>query len=178
MIQVDVTGYHYVQVAYVVPDVRAAALRWVGRGAGPFYAKEYISDQEVTYRGKPATLDHISMFGHCGSMMIELIQPLGSLHSVYRDHNGSGDSGLHHFAIIASDLETAVAEAEAQGYEMVMRGGTPRTPVAFVDARKELGHMIEICQDGPSLRYLYKFIEDASKGWDGSDPIREMTAKS
>lgn len=164
----------YVQVAYIVPDAEQAARQWLARGAGPFFRKRYTTEGEVTYRGQPATLDHISLFGQYGTMMLELIQPLGEVHSVYRDHSGDGDHGLHHFARICPDLQAAVAEAEAQGYPKVCPGGTPQTPVAFVDARHELGHMIELCQDAPSLRFLYRLVADAARDWDGSDPIREL----
>lgn len=166
----------YVQIAYVVPDGRQAALEWAALGAGPFYEKRYVTEGEVTYRGKPATLDHISFFGQYGSMMLELIEPVGTADSVYRDLTGSGASGLHHFARICPDLEQAIAEAEAQGFELACRAGTPQTPVAFVDARDRLGHMIELCQDGPSLRFLYQFVADAARDWDGSDPVRELAA--
>lgn len=164
----------YVQVAYIVPDAEQAAHQWLARGAGPFFRKRYITGEEVTYRGQPATLDHISLFGQFGSMMLELIQPLGERNSVYRDHSGEGDHGLHHFARICPDLQAAVAEAEAQGYPMVCPSGTAQTPVAFVDARHELGHMIELCQDTPSLRFLYRFVAEAARDWDGSDPVREL----
>ena len=170
------TSEGYVQIAYVVPDGRQAALEWAARGAGPFFEKRYVTEGEVRYRNKPATLDHISFFGQYGAVMLELIEPVGTADSVYRDLNGPGDSGLHHFARICPDLEQAIVDAEAQGFPLACRAGTPQTPVAFVDARAQLGHMIELCQDGPSLRFLYQFVAEAARDWDGSEPLRMLAA--
>ena len=169
----------FVQIAYIVGDVEKAALAWAtNHGAGPFYLKPYKTSGPVTYRGQPATLDHISAFGQYGKMMIELIQPLGDAPSVYRDHNGRGAEGLHHFARMCADLEQSVAAAEAMGYPMVCRTGTEKTPAVFVDARQQLGHMIELCQDSPQLRYLYDFVAEAARNWDGQHPVRQLTPPS
>lgn len=165
----------YIQVAYIVSDIEKAVLRWAEtRGAGPFFLKTYKTQGEPQYRGQPANLDHISAFGQYGDIMVELIQPLGGGPSVYLDHSGRGNEGLHHFAKSCADLEAAVAHAQSLGYELACRGGTPQTPVAFVDARHELGHMIELCQDAPSLRFLYDMVAKAAEGWDGTDPIRSL----
>ena len=168
----------YVQVAYIVKDVEASAYHWaMNRGAGPFYLKPYKTQGQATYRGEPANLDHISAFGQLGTLMIELIQPLGTGPSVYLDHSGPGDEGLHHVAEICDDIDAAITAAQALGYPLVCRSGTAQTPAAFVDARYSLGHMIELCQDSPTLRYLYQFIADAAVGWDGRDPVRLLGAK-
>jgi len=165
----------YVQVSYIVADVEAAAREWVElRGAGPFFLKPYKTQGEVSYRGEPATLDHVSAFGQFGSVMVELIQPLGDAPSVYRDIHGGGDQGLHHFAEICADIELAINAAESLGYPLVARSGTPQTPAVFVDARHELGHMIELCQESPQLRYLYQFVADAARNWDGTNPVRSL----
>ena len=169
----------YVQVAYIVADVEKSALEWATqRGAGPFFLKPYKTEGEVTYQGQPATLDHISAFGQYGELMIELIQPLGDKPSVYRDHNGKGAEGLHHFAQMCTDLEASIAATAAMGYPLLSRTGTEKTPAAFVDARHELGHMIELCQASPSLHYLYQFVADAAQDWDGTNPVRQLLAGS
>lgn len=167
----------YVQVAYIVADVEKSALMWATqRGAGPFFLKPYQTQGEVTYQGRPATLDHVSAYGQYGDLMIELIQPLGEGPSVYRDHNGKGAEGLHHFALMCDDLEASIAEHEVMGYPLLCRTGTEKTPAAFMDARDHLGHMIELCQASPSLHYLYQFVAEAARGWDGSHPVRDLLA--
>jgi hypothetical protein len=164
----------YVQAAYIVADVEQAVMKWAGLGAGPFFLKEYKTQGEPIYLGQPANLDHISAFGQYGALMIELIQPLVEGPTVYS--LPSGGEGLHHFAQICPDLEASIAEAAAVGRPLVCRTGTPQTPAAFVDARVDLGHLIELCQDSPSLRYLYDFVAKAAEAWDGSDPVRHLGA--
>ena len=164
----------YVQAAYIVADVEQAVMKWAGLGAGPFYLKTYKTQGAPTYLGRPANLDHISAFGQYGALMIELIQPLGEGPTPYSLPDGG--EGLHHFAEICPDLEASVRAAEALGRPLVCRGGTAQTPVAFVDARAELGHLIELCQDAPQLRFLYDFVAKAAAGWDGADPLRQLAA--
>ena len=164
----------YVQAAYIVADVEQAVRKWAGRGAGPFYLKHYKTQGEPTYLGKPANLDHISAFGQYGALMIELIQPLGEGPSPYSLPGGG--EGLHHFAEICPDLEASIADAAAQGRPLLCRTGTAQTPAAFVDARGDLGHLIELCQDSPQLRYLYDFVAKAAEAWDGADPVRQLGA--
>lgn len=165
----------YVQVAYIVADIEQAAMEWVEkRGAGPFFLKQYKTSIEVEYRGQRANLDHISAYGQYGTLMVELIQPQGDGPSVYLGDDNRIQEGLHHFAQICPDLDTALAAAERLGYPLACRSGTAQTPVAFVDARRQLGHFIELCQDTPSLRYLYRFVADAAREWDGNDPLRTL----
>jgi hypothetical protein len=162
----------YVQAAYIVADVEQAARKWAGLGAGPFFLKPYKTQGEPTYLGQPANLDHISAFGQYGALMIELIQPLGEGPTVYSLPGGG--EGLHHFAQICPDLEASIASAAALGRPLVCRSGTVQTPAAFVDARADLGHLIELCQESPQLRYLYDFVAKAAQAWDGADPVRRL----
>lgn len=162
----------YVQAAYIVADVEQAVMTWVDRGAGPFFLKPYKTRGEPTYLGRPANLDHISAFGQYGALMIELIQPLGEGPTVYSLPGGG--EGLHHFAEICPDLDASITRAAALGRPLVCRGGTAQTPAAFVDARADLGHLIELCQDSPQLRYLYDFVAKAAQEWDGTDPVRRL----
>ena len=162
----------YVQAAYIVADVEQAVMKWAALGAGPFFLKPYKTQGQPTYLGRPANLDHISAFGQYGALMIELIQPLGEGPTVY-SLPGDGE-GLHHFAEICPVLEASIAEAAAMGRPLVCRSGTAQTPSAFVDARTELGHLIELCQDSPQLRYLYDFVAKAAEAWDGADPVRHL----
>lgn len=164
----------YVQAAYIVADVEQAALRWAGLGAGPFFLKPYKTQGQPTYLGQPANLDHISAFGQYGALMIELIQPLGEGPTVYSLPRGG--EGLHHFAEICPDIEASIAAAEALGHPLLCRSGTVQTPAAFIDARADLGHLIELVQDSPQLRYLYDFVAKAAEGWDGTDPVRSLGA--
>src|SRR5215831_4825997 len=56
-----ITPYPIVQMCWVVDDMDTAALQWVKTvGAGPFFRIPQIQIDELTYRGKAATLDQSS----------------------------------------------------------------------------------------------------------------------
>jgi hypothetical protein len=159
-----------VQLAYAVSDVRVAALRWTHRGAGPFFIREHIEVVDVTSDGEPVTFDHSSAYGQWGEMMIELVV-LHAAPEVIRVHS----TGLHHVAHIVPDFVTAADSMVAAGFPEVLRAHTASgRPFAFHDARHELGHFIEIYAHSDSLRVFYETVRVASRGWDGSHPVREL----
>ena len=65
------------QLAYVVDDLEAGVMRWVERGAGPFFrrAPEPAPFFNRFYGGDPPRYDTDIALGQLGSQMIELIMP-------------------------------------------------------------------------------------------------------
>jgi len=109
-----------VQIAYAVPDARAAAQQWVDRfGAGPFFVRSHIPVGEVVYRGQPSTFDHTSAYGQWGSLMVELVQDHGTAPSVVRERCAPHESGLHHLAFIVADLDLMSAYGQRPGQRLV-----------------------------------------------------------
>ena len=45
---------------------------------------------------------------------------------------------------------------------------------AFADATAELGHMLEIYEDGQGMRAFYAMVAEATRDWDGVDPVRSL----
>jgi hypothetical protein len=165
----------FVQTAYLVGDVFAAAREWAGRrGAGPFFVLEHIALDDVVYRGRPGKLDHSSAYGQLGEMMIELVQVHGEGPSAFRDLFEPGEYGLHHLATFAPDLEAELAGYEARGYPVAARARASEVAFAFVDTSRELRHMIEVYQDGPGIRGFYRMVAEAARDWDGRDPVRPL----
>lgn len=172
---------HIVQLAYKVPDAKAAAQNWVNHhGAGPFFISENIPLEGVYYKGERSSLDHTSAYGWCGNQMIELVQQNCDTPSVFTDR----PMGLHHCAYFSVDLDKELKRLEALGYTTAMRADTA-SGVRFAfsqaasDANKErrgdgaLGHYFEIYQEHPTLRAFYTMIEEASHNWDGGEPLRK-----
>jgi len=168
---------HIVQLAYKVPDAKAAAQNWVNHhGAGPFFISENIPLEGVYYKGELSSLDHTSAYGWCGNQMIELVQQNCDTPSVFTDRA----MGIHHCAYFASDLDAELTRLEALGYSTAMRADTASgVRFAFSEAANKrddgsaLGHYFEIYQEHPSLRAFYTMIEEASQNWDGSNPLRK-----
>ena len=165
----------FVQLAYFVPDIFAAAERWTAeRGAGPFFIAEHIPVENVRYRGRPATLDHSSAYGQLGTIMIELVQQNDPGPSAFRDMFGPGEQGLHHAATIVPDFEEELARYESLGYTVANRCTVSGSGLdfAFVDTVAVCGHMVEVYEGQPGLLDFYAMVADAAEGWDGSDPVR------
>ena len=164
-----------VQIAYAVPDARAAALRWATEfGAGPFFLRSHISVSDVIYRGRPAPFDHSSAFGQWGDIMVELVQDHGTAPSVVRELYAAGESGLHHLAFVVNDLDVATTDLSILGYDLAMTACSSTTRFHFVDAVADLGHMIELYQRTDHLNQFYAMVRDAAVDWDGNDPVRQL----
>lgn len=163
-----------VQLAYVVTDVREAALRWVHEvGAGPFFVSEHIPVSDVVHRGRPSTFDHSNAVGQWGDLMLELVVDHGDGPSAVRDMFAPGETGLHHVAVFCDDVEAEATRMEADGHPVaqtaVARGTIPFT---FVDTTAQRGHMIELYEPSEGLVELYEMVAAAARDWDGTDPIR------
>ena len=164
-----------VQIAYAVPDARAAAQQWVDRfGAGPFFVRSHIPVGEVVYRGQPSTFDHTSAYGQWGSLMVELVQDHGTAPTVVRERYAPHESGLHHLAFIVADLDDVTERLLAGGHTLAMTARTSNTRFHFIDAVATLGHMIELYEDSDRIRAFYAMVRAVADGWDGTDPIREL----
>ena len=164
-----------VQIAYAVPDVDTAAYRWATQfGAGPFFVRRHIALSDVVYRGVPAVFDHSSAYGQWGAVMVELVQDHGTAPSIVRERYAPHESGLHHLAFIVPDLDAATAQLATLGFELAMSARATSTRFHFVDAVATLGHMIELYERADRLTAFYEFVRQASDGWAGDDPVREL----
>ena len=155
-----------VQIAYAVDDIHEAARTWGDRGVGPFFVREHIELAAVRVDGAPGTFDHSAAYGQWGDVMLELIavhEPVDT------------PTGLHHLAFFVDDLADARRASSARGWSEVLFAETPGgTPFAHVDARDELGHLVEFYEPTDRIRRLYALVADAADGWAGVDPVRAL----
>lgn len=163
-----------VQIAYAVPDVVAAAEQWSSDfGAGPFFVRRHIEVLDVVHRGRPATFDHSSAYGQWGSVMVELLEDHTVGPSVVNDLFAVGASGLHHLAYFVDDLDTSIRTLVERGHELAMSARTAGgLEFHFVDAVATHGHFFELYARTDRLGRFYADVAAASRGWDGSDPVR------
>ncbi len=119
-----------VQIAWVTRDLRATESALTGL----LGAKKWVRMRDVhfgpencEYRGRPADFHaHISL-SYAGDTQLEVIEPVdgASIYTEFLDHGGPG---LHHVCMRAdgrAGLAAAVADATAQGAEVVARGVMP-----------------------------------------------------
>lgn len=158
-----------VQIAYAVSDVRAAAARWIERGAGPFFVRDHIQVSNARVFGQDQEFDHSSAYGQWGELMVELIC----------QHDGGADplvgkGGLHHVAFFADDFATQAQALVGAGFAEALYAEAGGMPFAFFDARAEYGHFIEIYEQVPRLAEFYAMVKDAAQDWDGTAPVRTL----
>lgn len=168
------------QVAWVVDDLDAAVEHWrAATGAGPFFVGRHIGAMvtDIEYRGAPADIDMSAAVAQAGSVVIELIQQHGSAPSPYREVFAEGEGGLHHMQAFVDDVEVATRAYRDLGFDVVMTGRLAGvSPVAYVDTRSTIGCMTELMEHRGPATPMYDAIAAATAGWDGSDPVRDLSA--
>ena len=155
-----------VQIAYAVADVRAAARhRSETTGAGPFVVVEHIPLASAHVAGAPAVFDHSSAYGQWGDVMVELVQ----------EHTPPlvAPGRVHHLAFMVAALPAAINWCAEQGWPPLLRAETSTGQAfAFMDARADLGHLVELYEPSDRLLAFYAAVAAAAEGWDGRDPVR------
>ena len=165
------------QIAYVVDDVRTAALAHHRLyGSGPYFIAEHIPLRTCLHRGQPAPLDHSSAYGQWGEVMIEFVQQNNDGPSALRDLYAPGETGLHHVALIVDDLAATRAHFAAEGHvEALYAEMADGFPFVMVDAVARYGHMIELYEGRAVLTGFYDMVRAAAGRFDGRDPIRTVS---
>lgn len=154
------------QIAYFVPDVRAAArAHRAAFGSGPFLVIDHVATPVVRHRGRPAALDHGSAYGQWGDVMLEFVCQHDDGPSAFHDlyPRGAGRFGLHHVAVFVADLTAAIADFAARGAECALYAETASLAFAMVDTSAALGHMIELYEPTPVLLGFYDRIRTVAR---------------
>ncbi len=166
------------QTAFIVPDLTAAIQHWVADlRAGPFFVLPNLLVPGQTYRGEPSRADVTLAMGFAGHMMIELIQPLDKNPSVYRETIDKRGYGYHHMGIACADVEASAADYATRGWLEAYRAAVPTGgEVVYLDngTGADLG-FIELLPVTPGMDETFTRFWEASRNWDGSDPIRPFT---
>ena len=163
------------QTAFVVPDLQAAIRRWVAdMRAGPFFVLPHFLVPGQTYRGAESTADITLAMGFAGHMLIELIQPLDDNPSVYKESIDLRGHGFHHLGIACADVDAASRDYRARGYHEAFRAAVPTGgEVVYLDngSAAQTG-FLELLPVTPGMDETFTRFWEASRGWDGSDPVR------
>jgi catechol 2,3-dioxygenase-like lactoylglutathione lyase family enzyme len=165
------------QVAYFVPDMRAAARAHSALyGSGPYFVADNIPLTLCRYRGQPGKLDHSSAYGQWGEVMIEFVQQNNPEPSVFFDMYPKGGTGIHHVALIVDDIHAAMRHFTAQGFEEGLYAEVmPGAGFAMMDTVKAYGHFTELYEPSPPLLGVYDLVKRSSEGFDGTDVIRPFS---
>lgn len=168
------------QVAWVVDDLDEAVAHWrAATGAGPFFLGRHIGAfvTDTHYRGAPAEIDMSAAVAQAGSVVIELIQQHGSAPSPFREVYPEGEGGLHHMQAFVDDVDVATRVYQNLGFDVVMTGQLAGvSPVVYVDTRSTIGCMTELMEHQGPATQMYAAIAAATADWDGTDPVRDLSA--
>jgi hypothetical protein len=105
--------------------------------------------------------------------MIELIQQLNDAPSVYRELIDKRGHGFHHWAVASRNFEADIKRYQAMGYDVAFSDRSPSgVRVVYMDATRDLPGMIEIIEMTDALEARYTEMYEASRTFDGRDPIR------
>jgi len=166
---------HFFQAAWIVNDLREAAERWIKTfGVGPFFVFDEITLEDLTYRGQPAEMEFAAALAQAGDLQIELIQQSCDNPSAYRDLFARGKEGFHHLAVFSDDYDAEIASYREQGFEVATAGRAGPMRYCYVDTSPVMGFMIEILEKNDPFIQAFGQVAEASKGWDGSKPIRSQ----
>lgn len=167
----------YIQIAWVVPDLRAAIAHWSSQaGVGPFFYFDEVVYEAAVYRGVPwKPLRFHAAIAQAGEMQIELIEQLEEGPSMFRDLVPAGESRLHHMSTYTQDFEADLAHYRASGAEVVFSGLMKGVPVCWVDTSSTLGFLTELISTDPVKEEIFARFRKAAEDWDGQDPITRLT---
>jgi len=163
----------FMQVCWLVPDLRAAIDGWVqSAGVGPFFWFDGVAFTGGRHRGKAAEFPTCSAaIAYAGDLQIELVCQENDDPGVFRDVFARGRYGLHHMALLCRDYEAERDAYVGAGAELAFEGvvGTSRT--SWVDTSPTLGFMVELLEPSDSRDRGFAAMRQASQNWDGTNPI-------
>lgn len=162
-----------VQNCYVVDNLEAACERMHGLyGIGPFVGGTLgVLDQHV-YRGVPAEPIQLrAVFVQSGPLNIELVELVSESPSAFHDMYPAGGQGFHHVAAFCADYEGERDRYVAMGLPVASEFIVLDEKLCYIDARREVGHMIELYPENPTIRSMYAQAAHEAKNWDGKTLI-------
>jgi len=141
------------QICVVVRDVQEAMERyWKTFGIGPWqvYTMAPPFMTEMTIREKPESYSMRIALAQVGNIQWELIQPLTG-QSIYTEFLEQSGEGVHHVLSVVDDYDKALAGFKAAGMQPLMGGNWRGATFMYVDARKQLGTIVEIFKANPDF---------------------------
>jgi methylmalonyl-CoA/ethylmalonyl-CoA epimerase len=140
------------QVCVVVENLDQTIRQyWEHFGIGPWLIYTFGPPlvRNLTYRGQPADHRFRLALATAGQMMYEVIEPLAG-ETIYADFIRDQGYGCHHIAFLVDDMETALAEAAAEGLAVLQSGSgfgvAGDGDYAYLDTTESFGMIVELVQ--------------------------------
>ena len=171
------------QIAFVVRDLNAALLHWTSAlGVGPFFVRRRLVPENFQYCGSPSPAPCMSIaLGNSGDLQVELIQQHDDQPSAWRDRLLSGQEGLQHVSswLTRAEYDATLSRLRSTGVAVAQEGVVPGSGVRFAyfgvsdDANTLMFEIADVME--PMIHSRMKLIAEASRDWDGANPIREIS---
>lgn len=126
---------HHIGIA--VPSLDDAAATFVALGGGAVSGRELVQPQQVEV-----------LFIELPNVRLELLSPTAPTSPVQRFLERRG-AGLHHICYEVPDIDAALAQVHAAGFELIdaqPRIGAHQARIAFLHPRSTGGALIELAQ--------------------------------
>ncbi len=173
MVSLPFPNRDFMQMCWVVPDLRAAIDSWVHTtGVGPFFWFDGVPCTDGRYRGRPAEFPAVTAaIAYAGDLQIELVQLDDDERSIFSELVPRGRSGLHHTGLVSRDYEAERDAYLKAGATLAFEGiiGTSRT--CWLDTSSTLGFMIELLEPSATRDAGFAAMREAAETWDGTNPI-------
>lgn len=155
------------ELCHVTRDIDKAIDHWTQViGAGPFYVFDVPAMPGQMHRGTPSNIDLRIAFGFSGGLLIELLQPLNDVPSVFREILETGGEGYHH-VLLRTDFDSGAARLEAHGYAAAFTGRMPGGErFALYDTLAGNGGFIELMDLTSTTLGPMEMIHQAHLDWD------------
>ena len=118
------------------------------RGCRPVLRRRAHRAHGRRVAGAPGEFDHSSAYGQWGSVMVELVQE----HTAPLVEPGSG---VHHLAFMVEPCPTPSRGARSGAAGAARASTSGGQQFAFMDARAELGHLVELYEPSERLLAFY-----------------------
>jgi catechol 2,3-dioxygenase-like lactoylglutathione lyase family enzyme len=140
------------QVGFVVQNLEASVRSYVERfgvSGWQIYTYGPAILNRMIYRNKHTTFSFRVGLNYISGTRIELIEPLEG-ETVFDEFVKKHGYGQHHLGIYVDDIRTAIAEAAAAGFSVIMEGGGHGLDgdgfYAYLDTEETLGTTYELIE--------------------------------
>jgi catechol 2,3-dioxygenase-like lactoylglutathione lyase family enzyme len=163
------------QNGYVVRDLDKAIGAWLEVGVGPWLVLPHLRQIGSHYRGTPTEPVVSIAFANSGDLQVELIEQEDDAPSVYREFLDAGREGFHHLAWWVEDFDAVTRQAQDATWPLVHSGDTGgMARFAYYDPGGVTSTVVEVMELTDATRWMVATVRDASLGWDGLDPVRDL----
>jgi methylmalonyl-CoA/ethylmalonyl-CoA epimerase len=135
-----------VQIGIIVRDVVKSARDYAEVFGIPIPEIVEIANDSFAntlYRGQPSIATGKAAFFDLGPVQMELIEPVGGP-STWEEFLNTQGEGVHHIAFKVKKMSEAIRFLKSKGMETLQTGGWDGGQYAYIDARAQLGTILEL----------------------------------